>query len=266
MEKINLSIILPIKSSLFPSFEDYFNKAITSIKEQVVQPEELIIIHTDENNLIKFLSEYDFGDLNVKKYEWTNEPNFCSQINYGVEKASSELVSFFEIDDEYSKIWFKNVKKYYESYKETKCFLPIVVDTDDKGVFLGFTNEATFALNLNHEIGYLNNEILQNFQNFQLSGLVINREKFIEIGMLKPSVILTFGYEFFLRLTHNFVKTMTIPKIGYKHTNLRQGSIFWNYKNGDIKLTEPEVKFWIDAAKKEYFYTKDRNIKYETQI
>jgi len=84
--------------------------------------------------------------------------------------------------------------------------------------------------------------------------------------MLKPSIVLTFGYEFFLRLTHNSVKTMTIPRIGYKHTNLRQGSIFWNYKNGDEKLNEPQVKFWLESAKKEYFFTIDRQIKFETTI
>ncbi len=55
---------------------------------------------------------------------------------------------------------------------------------------------------------------------------------------------------------------MTIPKIGYKHTNLREGSIFWNYKNGESKLTDDEVSFWINSAKKEHFFTNDRNIKY----
>jgi glycosyltransferase involved in cell wall biosynthesis len=264
MEKFNISIVLPIKSSKTIQFEDYFTKAITSIKEQVVQPEEIVIVHTDETKLVEYLDSFDFGDLVVKKLIWKEEPNFCAQVNYGVQNSNSDWVSIFEFDDEYSKIWLKNVKKYSEVYKDTDCFLPIVIDTDEKGVFMGFTNEATFALNLTNEIGLLNNEILQNFQNFQLSGLVIEKEKFIEVGMLKPTVVLTFVYEFFLRLTHNFVKTMTIPKIGYKHTNLREGSIFWNYKNGEKKLSEPEVKFWIETAKKEYFYNKDRNIKFET--
>jgi hypothetical protein len=264
MENFNISVVLPIKSARTIQFDEFFNKAITSIKEQLVQPKEVIIVHTDETILVQQLNEYDFGSLNIKKLVWENEPNFCAQVNYGVESAESEWVSILEFDDEYSKIWFKNVEKYSKAYKDTNCFLPVVVDTDEKGVFMGFTNEATFALNLNSEIGLLSNDILQNFQNFQLSGLVIKKEKFVEIGMLKPSVVLTFGYEFFLRLTHNFVKTMTIPKIGYKHTNLREGSIFWNYKNGDVKLTEPEVKFWIETAKKEYFFNKDRNIKFET--
>ena len=59
---------------------------------------------------------------------------------------------------------------------------------------------------------------------------------------------------------------MTIPRIGYKHVNLREGSIFWSYKNGELPLTNDEVKFWVDSAKKEYFFTIDRNINYEPQI
>ena len=58
---------------------------------------------------------------------------------------------------------------------------------------------------------------------------------------------------------------MSLPKIGYKHTNFRRGSIFWTYKNGEQTLTQEEVKFWIESAKKEYFFTSDRKIKYEAQ-
>jgi hypothetical protein len=143
-------------------------------------------------------------------------------------------------------------------------FLPIVVDTDEKGLFVGFTNEATFAMNISSEIGFLTNETLQQFQNFQISGMVIKKSTFVDWGMLKPSFKLTFGYELFLRLTHNSVKIMSIPRIGYKHVNLRNGSIFWNYKNGQDVLTENEVKFWIDSAKKEYFFINDRAITFES--
>ena len=95
--------------------------------------------------------------------------------------------------------------------------------------------------------------------------MAFKKEKYIEYGKIKPSFKLTFGYEFFLRMTHNTLKIMTIPRIGYKHTNLREGSIFWNYKNGESVLTDDEVRFWIDSAKKEYFFINDRAIKYESE-
>ena len=70
----------------------------------------------------------------------------------------------------------------------------------------------------------------------------------------------------FLRLTQKSVKIMSIPRIGYKHVNLRNGSIFWNYKNGNEPLTNDEIRFWVESAKKEYLFDADRNIKYESQI
>lgn len=264
-QNLNVSVILPIKSASPLNFEELFNKCIESLKTQKVSPSELVIVHTNETILKEFLSKYDFGSLNVKMLEWTEEPNFVSQVNHGVTNSSSEWISIFEFDDEYSAIWFKNVKKYIESYSDVDAFLPIVVDIDEKGVFAGFTNEATFALNVSAEMGYLTNETLHQFQNFQTSGMVIKKSSYVNFGLMKPTFKLTFGYEFFLRMTNNSVKFMTIPRIGYKHQNLRPGSIFWNYKNGENPLTESEVKFWIEAAKKEYFFIQDRAIKYETQ-
>ena len=152
-EKLNLSVILPIKSAKVKDFDELFDKAITSLKTQKIPFNELVIVHTDEDTLTSAINSYDFGDLTVKKLEWKDEPNFCSQINYGVENSTSEWVSFFEFDDEYSSIWFKNVNRYVKSYKDVEAFLPIVVDIDDKGVFAGFTNEATFAANFSQEMG-----------------------------------------------------------------------------------------------------------------
>jgi glycosyltransferase involved in cell wall biosynthesis len=261
----SISVILPIKSARTAFFDDYFKKCIESIKNQKVGVEEIIIVHTQETTLTNLLESFDFGDLNVRFLEWQNEPNFAEQVNEGASKATSEWVSILEFDDEYSNIWFKNVKEYIDIYGNIDAFLPIVVDTDDKGVFVGFTNEATFAANISDELGILTNETLQTYQNFQFSGLAIRKNSYLEYGKLKSNFKLTFGYEFFLRLTQNSVKIMTIPKIGYKHMNLREGSIFWNYKNSDDRLSEDEVKFWIDSAKKEYFYIKQRDIKYEPQ-
>ena len=94
MEKFNVSVILPIKSSRFTQFEDYFNKAITSLKSQTVQINELVIVHTVEEQLIEYLNNYDFGDINVKKVEWTSEPSFCNQVNFGAQNSSSEWSVF----------------------------------------------------------------------------------------------------------------------------------------------------------------------------
>jgi thymidylate synthase len=88
-------------------------------------------------------------------------------------------------------------------------------------------------------------------------------EKIKEFGKLKENIKLTFGYEFLLRLTHNSVKIMTTPRIGYRHVNFRENSLFWSYKNTDSqKLSENEVRFWLDTAKKEFFFKNKRDVKY----
>jgi glycosyltransferase involved in cell wall biosynthesis len=263
--KISLSVILPIKSAKAKDFDELFGKAINSLKEQKVDFEELVIVHTQEETLITVLDNYDFGNINVTKVLWDKEPNYSSQVNYGIEKAKGTWVSLFEFDDEYSSIWFKNVKKYSESYPDVQMFLPVVVEVDDKGMFAGFTNEATFAANFTQEMGFLTNETLQDYQNFQTAGSVFKKSVIEDFGGFKSSIKLTFVYEFLLRLSYNSVSIMTIPKLGYKHINMREGSIFWTYKNGENKMIDDEVKFWIQTAKKEYFFTDDRVIKYQSE-
>jgi hypothetical protein len=144
-------------------------------------------------------------------------------------------------------------------------FLPVVVETDEKGLFAGFTNEATFAANFSQEMGMLTNDTLQDYQNFQTAGSVFKKSIVEDFGGFKPSVKLTFIYEFLLRMTYNSVSIMTIPRLGYKHVNLREGSIFWNYKFGENVMVEDEVKFWIQTAKREYFFIDDRSINYNSE-
>jgi hypothetical protein len=259
-----ISVILPVSSSLVKNFDELFEKAIESIKKQQSPIDELVLVHTDEESLVNFISNFDFGDLNIKKVINTTEnTDFQSQVNMGIENSTSEWFSILEFDDEYSFIWFKNVKNYIESHPECHGFLPLVVDVDEKGMFVGYTNEATFAASFNTEIGILTNDLLNEYQNFQTSGIVLKKSLFNDFGGFKKSMRLTFVYEYLLRLTYNSARLMTIPRIGYKHMNLRDSSIFWNYKYGSDKITEKEAKFWIDTAKKEYFFSYDRNIKYE---
>jgi hypothetical protein len=264
-KKLDLSVILPIKSSIVRDFDEYFEKAIKSLQIQNVPCNELIIVHTNEESLVHKLQSFDFGTLNVKLVEHTGTPNYQSQISLGVENSSSEWISFFEFDDEYANIWFQNILKYSEIYPDVDAFLPIVVDVDGKDTFAGFTNEATFAANFTQEMGYLNNDTLLDYQNFQTAGMVVKKSKLDEIGPMKSSMKLTFVYEFLLRLTYFTARVMTIPKLGYKHTSMREGSIFWNYKFSDEKISDDEVSFWLETAKKEYFFTSDRNIKFEPQ-
>ncbi len=247
---------------------EYFRQSLANKgkSNQTVQAEEILIVHTQEESLIEYLNGYDFSGLPITLLLWDKAPNFAEQVNFGIKNSKNEWVSVLEFDDEYSSIWFKNVKKYIESYPTVQMFLPVIVEVDEKEVFAGFTNEATFAANFSQEMGYLTNDTLQDYQNFQFVGSAFKKKIIEDFGGIKPSIKLTFIYELLLRLTYNSVSIMTIPKLGYKHTNMREGSIFWNYKfSAEEKMLEDEIKFWIQTAKKEYFFTDDRVIKYEQE-
>ena len=109
--KILLSVILPIKSSKSRNFDEYFDKAIQSILNQSLTLDELVIVHTSEESLVDFINNYDFKGINVTKLLWEDNPSFCGQVNHGIKNSKNQWVSILEFDDEYSSIWFKNVKK-----------------------------------------------------------------------------------------------------------------------------------------------------------
>ena len=92
--------------------------------------------------------------------------------------------------------------------------------------------------------------------------MIVKKETFQEHGELKANMKLTFTYEFLLRMSYFSIPIMVIPKLGYKHINNRANSLFDHYKNTVDIL---ETKFWVNKAKKEYFFTEDREITYEAE-
>jgi hypothetical protein len=141
--------------------------------------------------------------------------------------------------------------------------MPFVVDTDAAGSFIGFTNEAVWANSFSDELGVLDLNALLTYQNFNIDGIVIKKSIYEEFGGFKPSMKLTFIYEFFLRMTYNSCRVMVIPKLGYKHVNQRPESLFNEYKN---TLSLDESRWWMSQAKKEYFFVNDRNITYTQDV
>ena len=262
--KTDISLIIPIHK-LDDSVSEYFEKAIKSIIDQKTLPDEVLIVHSNDKKLIKFLNSFDYGKIEKITKVIENETNnydFQSQINYGVEQSTSNYFSFLEYDDALSPIWFDNVVKYRESYPEVGVFLPIIFECNENGEFISFTNENVWVQNVSENMGLLDNETLQKVQNFNFDGMVVNKEIFQEHGGLKKHMKLTFTYEFLLRLSYLDVQIMVIPKLGYKHINNRPDSLFDEYKNTVNVL---ESKFWVNKAKKEYFFTEDREITYDVE-
>lgn len=255
------TVILPIHK-LDETNTSYFERAVKSIENQKVKPEELLIV------VPKGLEIKNEVLNNVKHTIVVNEgeTDFCSQINFGVNNVKTEFFSILEVDDEYSKIWFDNVVKYISAYKDVDVFLPIVLDVDIAGKFLHFTNEPVWAKDFSDKLGFLDNDALLNFPNFQLSGAVIKVESFKAVGGLKSSIKLHFVYEFFLRMSYYDKKMMTLPKLGYKKVNMRPNSLFFNYYNVESeKIDAVEARFWFNTARKECYFKQDRGIKFDRE-
>lgn len=262
-DKNNITVIIPVHE-LNKETEILFDKSIKSIANQTEKPEAVVIVVPKDNEVINFLKGYNFDILkdSVKIVENDGLTDFASQINFGVSVIETEWFSVLEFDDEYAEIWFKNVVKYIDAHENVDIFLPIIIDVDKTENFNGFTNEAVWAHGFSDELGVLDNTALHNYQNFNIDGMVMKKSVYDEIGGFKPSIKLTFIYEFLLRMTYNDVKIMVIPKFGYKHLNLREDSLFDSYSKS---LDVQETKWWFSLAKKEYFFKKDRQITYEIE-
>lgn len=183
--------------------------------------------------------------------------NFCNLTNNAVNNVETKWFSILEFDDEYTDIWFNNVKNYIKFKPEYSVFLPLTDLTnfeDDK--FLGYGNEAPWATSFSNEIGTIDNDCLQEFFDFYLTGGVFNTESWKNNGGLKPSIKLTFWYEFLLRITNNNEKVFVIPKLGYKHYLNRKNSVYDIYKS---TMTSEESEWWFETAKQESLFKEDRN-------
>ena len=260
-KKTDISVILPIHE-LDDVTKNSLSNAIKSVELQIVRPDELIIVTPKGGDVSKYVKNLDFGEIKdiVTIVENDGETDFCSQINFGVAAAKSEWISILEYDDEYAKIWFKNAVEYREAHPNVDLFLPIVIDVDSEGRFIGFTNEAVWANSFSDELGVLDNNALLAYQNFNIDGMVVRKSTYEDMGKLKPSIKLTFIYEFLLRLTFKDVRIMTVPKFGYKHVNQRPDSLFASYRE---TMNPTEAKWWLQTAKKEYYFQNDRKITYE---
>ncbi len=255
----NITIIIPVHR-IDGDYREMLNNALSSIENFHNDVVVTIVCPPSVKNELSQLSD----KLEINYTINAKETDFCSQVNAGITNCETEWFSILEIDDEFRPIWLKSMNEYVNENKDVDVFLPIVQDVNVNGNFVSFTNESMWAYGFTEKQGFLDNEVLLDYQNYQTSGGLYRTQVIKENGSFKENIKLTFSYEFLLRLTHNGVKIMSVPKIGYKHVNLREDSLFWLYKNNEeSKLKEKEVRFWLDTAKKEFFFKNKRDVKYE---
>lgn len=255
-----ISVIIPIHE-LNDQTKSLLAESIGSVIAQISRPNELVLVVPKGSDAEKFVTDTYSNALEgaTKIVSNDGKTDFSSQVNLGVEKASSEWVSILEMDDVYSRIWFKNVQEYITAYPSVELFLPIVVEVNNKG-FAGLKNEPVWAHGFAEEMGILDHTTLLGYNDFNIDGSVFKKSIIEEHGGLKANLKLAFTYEFLLRLTYKDVKTMVIPKYGYQHLTGRDESLLVQTTKS---MDTVEARWWVEMAKKESFFPNDRKLTYE---
>jgi hypothetical protein len=255
----NITVILPIHT-LSDDYKEMLNNSLSSIEDFHNDVKVSIVCPTSLKKELKDLS----NKLEINIVSNKGETDFCSQVNLGIDNCDTEWFTILEVDDEFKPVWLKSMNEYSKVFTDVSVFLPIVKDINVEGKFINYTNESAWAYGFTDMQGFIDNEVLLDFQNYQTSGGLFKTQVIKDNGKFKENIKLTFVYEFLLRLTHNGVRIMTVPKAGYQHVNLREDSLFWKYKNDEkMILSENEVKFWLDTAKKEFFFKNKRDVNYQ---
>ena len=133
--KDNITVVLPLHELDGEKNISLFRNALKSVSEQKTVPKELLIVVPTTSSVSSFLKEYDFTEFNMTIRVVLNDgdSDFASQMNKGVSEVKTEWFSILEFDDEYSVNWFKNVDKYITAHKDVELFMPIIIDTNEKG-------------------------------------------------------------------------------------------------------------------------------------
>jgi len=266
---MNISILIPIHEcddSVTPLLSQAVETVVTQEKIEelpkiyLVFPPEIkdAVVGWRDSMIRKYQEKINHNSFVLVENDGTTD--FQNQVNVGAEKIETDYFSILEFDDEYSTTYFFNAEKYVKHFTDVDIFLTMMVEVNRDGAATKLTNELVWSQQFageNGEMGFLNQNTIKQNTDFKISGAVINREEFINIGGLKSNIKLTFNYEFLLRALNNACKICTIPKIGYKHLTEREGSLFDGYlKNMPIN----ERKFWFDTATREANFTNDRII------
>ena len=201
-------------------------------------------------------------DSRVVVYESEDESSpsdFCTLVNQAV--GDTEWFSILEFDDEFTPIFLDNFRKYEEFYPNVSVFMTLQdVINYKNGSFLSIGNEAPWASSFSNDIGYIDNDCLQGYFDFYMTGAVFNTADWEEVGGLKPSMKVSFWYEFMLRATNKGKKLYVIPKVCYKHYLGRENSLVDRILHN---MSEKEGKWWVKQARKECFFTFDRQKEYK---
>lgn len=191
-----------------------------------------------------------------------DDTSYPAQVMKGVSLVETKFFSVVEQDDYVDSRWYDMLDAYVKQHNdEIFAYLPLteLVDFNSEEV-IGYANEAFWASSFSEEIGYLDIHALELYLTFNVHGGVFKTEEFKALGGLKTSMKLSFWYEFLFRALYKQKQIFVIPRIGYYHRVNVPDSLTDEYTK---TMSEKEADWWIELAKKEYFFPQDRKKTYE---
>lgn len=154
----------------------------------------------------------------------TDIKDVFEKINYAVTKCATPYFSVLEFDDEFYPYWNTVAQRYVEQ-GQYSVILPLTELINTNGELCGLANELAWdAAFGDAELGFVEKEDLLIFKDFITSGAYIRTQDFLALGKLKSDLKFLAWYEYLLNTTNNGKKVFVAPRIGYKHTVLRDGS------------------------------------------
>ena len=190
--------------------------------------------------------------------------SYPSQVMTALNSVTTKYFTVIEQDDTVNEKWYDYVEEYLKTDdNEIFGYLPLTeVEDTETGEIIGYANEAFWASSFSEELGYLDSNCMEDYFNFNTSGGIFKTKEFLALGGLKTSMKLTFWYEFLLRVLYKEKKIYVIPRVGYFHKINRKGSLTDIYSS---TMSEKEADWWIELAKKEFFFPQDRKKTYEEE-
>ena len=180
--------------------------------------------------------------------------DFCSQINKGAADCQTEWFSILEADDRYLGKWLETAARYQAFHEDADVLLPIAfIETGGKCVSMA--NQPLWAKEFSERLGYMDVESLMAYFDYSVTGGVFKTRTFLETGGLKPSMTVSFWYEFLLRLCSSGHQCFVVPRVGYAHELGREGSLFKHYQE---TIPAEEAEGWLRLAQEEYVFKQDR--------
>jgi len=250
---------------IIPLLEDYDRtdllKAVRTIKSQTLPPKSIVLamskkVDEEENYTLSLKEVLDEGVIEVEKSvcRENNNPTIPDLINYAVSTIDTKYFMVMEHNEGITgSTWLSTVEKYISKGYDYSVYLPLTKVIDDKNVFKYFLNEVWLAWGFTDEsLGIVTEEGLKGLPpDINITGGVIDRETFIEVGALKTNLKHHYFYEFALRTCYNKKGIYVIPK-----------SLYVIPMKKIEGISREEYSFWYESAQQEYFFKNQREIEY----